>query len=128
MAVKTLPARSDLDPQYTWDLSVLYPSEDAYRTDLERFETEADTLAGYAGRLDESAANLAEFLELYFGFLATAQRLRNYAALPVNVDQHDQEARRKAGEFQSLAARGNQQPALVRLTPRAVDAEAGEAC
>lgn len=127
MAVKTLPARSDLDPRYTWDLSVLYPSEDAYRTDLERFETEADTLAGYAGRLGESAANLAEFLELYFGFLATAQRLRNYAALPVNVDQHDQEARRKAGEFQSLAARVNQKLAFVRPELLAIGAEEVEA-
>ena len=114
MAVKTLPARSELDTAYTWDLSVLYASEEAYRADLDRVAVEAETLAGYRGRLGESAATLAEFLELYFGFQATMQRLRNYATLPVNVDQHDQEARRKAGEFGAVAARVAQRLAFVQ--------------
>src|SRR5690606_8403457 len=103
MAVKTLPSRHEVDAAYTWDLSVLYASEEAYRADLERVAGEVEALAGYRGRLGESAATLASFLELFFGYLETMQRLRNYATLPVSVDQHDQEARRKAGEFAAVA-------------------------
>ena len=113
MAVKTLPSRRELDPAYTWDLSVLYPTEEAYRADLERVQLEVENLAAYSGRLGESAATLASFLELYFGLMAKLQRLRNYAMLPVSVDQHDQEARRKAGEFSAVAARASQRLAFV---------------
>ncbi|HEX7040724.1 MAG TPA: oligoendopeptidase F [Trueperaceae bacterium] len=114
MAVKTLPSRHEVDAAYTWDLSVLYASEEAYRADLERVAGEVEALAGYRGRLGESAATLASFLELFFGYLETMQRLRNYATLPVSVDQHDQEARRKAGEFAAVAARASQRLAFVR--------------
>lgn len=113
MAVKTLPSRQDLDPAFTWDLSVLYPSEEAYWADLELSSAESEKLAGYRGRLGESASTLAEFMELYFAYQAKLQRLRNYAVLPVNVDQHDQEARRKAGEFAAVAARAAQRLAFV---------------
>lgn len=109
----TLPARSELDPAYTWDLSVLYATEDEYRSDLARITAEAETVAAYRGRLGESAATLAEFLELKFGLDATLQRLSNYATLPVNVDQHDQEARKKAGEFLALRNRVRQRLAFV---------------
>lgn len=108
-----LPSRSELDPAYTWDLTSLYPSEAAYRADLARAEVEVDSLSGYRGRLTESSATLSGFMSRYLDFLATSQRLSNYATLPVNVDQHDQEARRIAGEYLSFAARSSERLAFV---------------
>src|SRR5690606_30896256 len=70
--------------------------------------------AAYQGRLGESASTLADFFDLYWETLSTFQKLGIYANMPVAVDQSDQEARARAGRFQSLATRASSALAFVR--------------
>lgn len=101
----TLPARSELDPAFTWNLAALYPDDAAFDTDFASAENALEQLTSYRGRLGEGAATLAAFMDAYWPLLAKLQHLRVYAALPVSADQGDQTARARLGRFQSLAAR-----------------------
>ena len=55
---ENLRERSQLDPAYTWQITDLYPTDDAWRADYERLQGVLKQLAGYKGRLGESAATL----------------------------------------------------------------------
>ncbi|MEX2542724.1 MAG: oligoendopeptidase F [Trueperaceae bacterium] len=105
MATMTLPTRKELDPAYTWNIESLYSSEQEYLEDFATAERDTEKLKSYQGRLGESAATLADFMDEYWRLLARLQKLRLYATMPVSVDQGDQEARRRAGHFQGLTVR-----------------------
>jgi oligoendopeptidase F len=118
----TLPKRSELDPAYTWNLEALYPNEQAYLEGYAIAERDIEKLKSYQGRLSQSAATLADFMDEYWRLVARLQKLSLYANLPVSVDQGDQEARARAGHYQSLAVRWStatafMQPELLSLGP-----------
>ena len=58
----TLPARSEIANNDTWDLGSLYQSVQQWNEDYERAENCLEKYAGFQGRLSESAATLAELL------------------------------------------------------------------
>lgn len=58
---KKTPERSELDPAFTWALEDLYASEELWHADLAALKEKTTELAGFAGRLGESAATLLEF-------------------------------------------------------------------
>lgn len=120
-----LPTRAELDPQYTWNLAATYATEAAYEADLEAVSASLERLAAYQDRLGESPATLVEFFDLYWSTMATVQKLNIYANMPVAVDQGDQEARARAGRFQSLVHRASaalafMRPELLELGPEKV--------
>lgn len=100
-----LPARSEVDPAFTWDLTALFPDAEAYRSEFDAAEQNLESLTAFKGRLGDSAAGLGDFMDDYWSSLARLFRLRAYASLPVSVDQGDALARAEAGRFQALAAR-----------------------
>jgi len=100
-----LPHRKDVDPTHTWNLQATYASEAAFEADLASAEGDLAGLTAFKGRLGESAATLGDFFEAYWPVTTKLQKLRIYATMPLAVDQTDQDARAKAGRFQTLAAR-----------------------
>ncbi len=108
-----LPTRAELDPEFTWDLSSLYSDHSAYLEDFATAEAQLERLAALQGRLAESAAVLGDAMALYWELVARMQRLRNYAVLPVSVDQGDQGARQEAARFQGLHGRFAQASAFI---------------
>ncbi|HEX7002692.1 MAG TPA: oligoendopeptidase F [Trueperaceae bacterium] len=114
MATTTLPTRDQLDPRFTWNIESLYPDEQAYRDEFEIAERDIEKLRSYRGRLGESSATLADFMDEYWRMVARIQKLGLYANLPVSVDQGNQEARGRAGRFQGLAVRWSTAVAFVQ--------------
>lgn len=57
-----LKERSQIEEQYKWDLSTLYPSDEAFETDFEKLDTCITKVASFSGKLD-SAASLKACLE-----------------------------------------------------------------
>jgi|GEM_PF-6473216 len=60
--VKTLPARKDVRPGDTWDLTSLFRSDADWEAALEAWEARIPEFAGHAGTLGESARRLADCL------------------------------------------------------------------
>lgn len=109
----TLPARSEVQEAYTWNLAATYATEEAFEADMKRVSSALEELDSYRGRLGENASTLADFFDLYWETQARLQRLRVYAVLPVSVDQGDQSARAKAGRFQAVALAARSKTAFL---------------
>src|SRR4051812_12724236 len=57
--------RSTVPDKYKWDLSQIYPSDEAWRQAKDKLAAEVPKLLEYQGTLASSASRLADALELY---------------------------------------------------------------
>ena len=60
--IKRLPNRDEVAESDTWDLSKLYPSDDAWETAFDQWESRIDGYESFRGKLSESPSKLAECL------------------------------------------------------------------
>ena len=104
MSEVKLVKRSEVDQSITWDMSLLYPSDEAYRTTLK--ETEAQ-LKSFKEKYEDKLADLevltaatAEYEALY----ETFYRLSHYAELPMTVDRFNDTVVENATLFEQLAS------------------------
>ena len=74
-------------PQVEWDLSEIYPSEEAWTAEKERLEVEVQRLTNYRGRLGESAAVFREGLDAISAADKVLSRLYVYAFLKADEDR-----------------------------------------
>jgi oligoendopeptidase F len=78
--------RSKIPDEYKWDLTALYPSDDAWRAEKEKVAAEVPKLRAFRGTLGSSAARLADVLELQSGLDKELNRLFVYAGLSSDQD------------------------------------------
>ena len=85
-----LKERSELDPQFQWDLTPMFESDAAWETALENLDAEIDSVAAFAGKLSDAITELNRKVE----------QLYCYASM-----RHDEDTRGEAA--QSMYARIN---------------------
>ncbi|MGC2474381.1 MAG: oligoendopeptidase F [Candidatus Sulfotelmatobacter sp.] len=78
--------RSKVPDEYKWDLSALYPSDQAWRTAKEKLASALPTLRPFQGTLASSAPHLADALDLENNFERELSRLYSYAAMKSDED------------------------------------------
>jgi oligoendopeptidase F len=121
--VVRLPKRDQVKSENTWDLSGLYPSDEAWEVDFKKLD---GLIAGYAkfqGKLGESAKSLAACLKFDSDFDRLADRVGNYAFLKTTEDQADSRYQELSGRFQSLSTRASQAASFIRPEILAIPAE-----
>jgi oligoendopeptidase F len=121
--VVRLPKRDQVKSENTWDLSGLYPSDEAWEVDFKKLD---GLIAGYAkfqGKLGESAKSLAACLKFDSDFDRLADRVGNYAFLKTTEDQADSRYQGLSGRFQSLSTRASQAASFMRPEILAIPAE-----
>ena len=117
---QTLRERSQMDPAYTWQITDLYPTDDAWRADCERLRGLLAQMAGYKGHLNDSAATLLAFLQLQDQVLADGDQLLSYAYRKTDEDTRQpvyQEMSAQADNFEVEweQARAFQTPELLAI-------------
>lgn len=117
---QTLRERSQMDPAYTWQITDLYPTDDAWRADYERLRGLLAQMAGYKGHLNDSAATLLAFLQLQDQVLADGDQLLSYAYRKTDEDTRQpvyQEMSAQADNFEVEweQARAFQTPELLAI-------------
>ena len=60
-----LPKRSEVDVELTWKLDDIFASESEWEKALSEAMSLADEIAGFAGKVGESADTLYKVLEIY---------------------------------------------------------------
>src|SRR5699024_3486926 len=70
----------------TWQITDLYPDDNAWQADYERLQGVLQQLAGYAGHLNDSAATLLAFLQLQDQMAEQGDRLISYAYRKTDED------------------------------------------
>ncbi len=78
--------RSKISDQYKWDLTKLYPSDQAWRDAKNEFGTELPKLVQFKGTLSSSAQRLADALEMESRMEKEFYRLTTYAGLISDQD------------------------------------------
>jgi oligoendopeptidase F len=92
LAASTLPTvaqehdRSKIADQYKWNLTEIYPSDDAWRTAREKLAAEFPKLREFHGALGSSAAKLADALESQSRLDKELARLYVYASMSSDQD------------------------------------------
>lgn len=64
MSTRTIPKRSEVAPEHTWDLTLIYPDDDQWEQDFQRVEAMVAQVEAFRGRLGESGATLLAGLRL----------------------------------------------------------------
>src|SRR5271169_4876116 len=78
--------RGKVPAQYKWDLTALYPTQEAWRSAKEKLVTELPKLKEYQGAMTSSAERLADALEAESRMERELKRLSSYAGLISDQD------------------------------------------
>jgi oligoendopeptidase F len=119
---KSLPPRSKVKPEDTWDLSSLYATDDAWEKGFKKLEKMFPKYETFRGRLGESAKVLAECLDFDEEFERLAERVGTYAFLKTTEDQGDSTYQRMQGRYQFVAVKASQAASFIRPEIMAIPA------
>src|SRR5579864_8138560 len=78
--------RSKIPDEHKWDLTAVYPSDDAWRAEKEKLASALPKLREFHGLLASSAARMADALELQSDLDKELSRLYVYAAMKSDED------------------------------------------
>src|SRR5688500_10957277 len=122
-AAKSLPKRSAVKVEDTWDLGSLFESDGEWE---KAFGAWAKRIKGYdkfRGRLGESAKTLAACLQFDADLDREGDRIGTYAFLRTSEDQGNSEYQRMKGRYMHAATRASELASYVR--PEIMRSEGG---
>ena len=79
MSETKIPARSELDPQFTWATTDLFPSDGAWEAVIPEIQKLIEQLKACQGTLGRSAQDLLAYLKLGDQFTLKAEPFACYA-------------------------------------------------
>ncbi|MFC6989606.1 oligoendopeptidase F [Haloplanus sp. GCM10025708] len=125
--MSSVPERSDVDPEYKWDLESVYESDEEWEAAFEAVADRLDEFETYEGRVTESAETLLELLELREEIVREVSKVVTYANLRSSEDTRNQEYQAMSARAESLSADASSatsfvEPELQELTADDVDA------
>ncbi len=112
--VITLPPRSEVRIEDTWDLGKLFASNEQWEASLRELEDRIPGYADFRGKLGDGAAFLAACLKYDSETERLAERLANYAYLKTTEDQTDSTSQRLLGRLQIVATRAGEAASYIR--------------
>ena len=84
---KTILPRSEVPEEFTWDLSDVFASDEAWSEELEALRAYPKRMASYAGRLGESAKTLLAWFTLSDEINVRVTKLVEYASCRSDQDE-----------------------------------------
>ena len=96
--------RSQIPPQYQWDLTPLYASDAAWRQAKDQVAAQYPKLQQYKGKLGTSAATLLDAANALSGLNKEMGRLFVYAGLKADEDTRDSARQAMRQEMSRLAS------------------------
>ncbi|WP_049997802.1 oligoendopeptidase F [Halococcus sediminicola] len=125
--MSSVPERSDIDTEYTWDLSNLYATDEDWEAAYEAVEEGIADLEAYEGRATADGETLLETLETREELFRKLSNVVSYARMRRDEDTTDQQYQALTARSQSLAADASSaasfiDPALQECTREELDA------
>jgi oligoendopeptidase F len=106
--------RSEVRAELTWNLDDLFPTPQAWETELAAVAGALGSVTKYKGRFGESAHVFLECLEAQEAFQARAMRVMSYASLKQSADGTDPANQIAAGRVGALMARIGAETSFIR--------------
>ena len=121
-----IPTRGEVPVADTWDLTKLYPSDEAWQAAFADLQAQWPAVAGFRGRVTESAQTLLEVLEFEKALNLKIERLSHYAMLRISEDASDAGNLTREGVLQNLLTKIGEAFAFVLPEIQALDDAAFE--
>ncbi len=122
--VKKVPTRSEVNEGDRWDLSSLYPSDDAWESDFQKWETQIPTYETFRGTLAGGADAIARCLKFDLDFDRLGERLGTYAFLKTAEDTANSTYQRMQARYLNVASKAGQVASYIRPEIMAIDTAA----
>lgn len=103
MATNSIPKRSEVPEEFTWNLKDIFPSDEAWNAEYEALRGMGATIAEYQGHLGESAEMLLGYLRLDDEINVRVSALYGYAHCSSDQDTGNSFYRDMAGKAMSVA-------------------------
>lgn len=105
---QTLPKRSEVEQSTTWDLTVIFSSDDEFEAAYKEVETEIQRVASFEGRLDENAEVFQEALEAILAMTRQLENVYVYSHLKNDQDTSDSVYQAMNDRAQLLATKASE--------------------
>ena len=105
MAIKSLPVRSDVSREETWNLESIFPNVEAWETAYQNAGNRLAELEKYKGKLGQNPKTLLDCLKLSEEILREVGKVVVYSGLESSVDASDQDALARSGQGRGLYTR-----------------------
>lgn len=112
--VKTLPPRDKVKTEDTWDLTSLFPSDDAWEKAFKKWEAKIPEFDKFRGTLGKGPKELAAALKFDSDYDREAERLGTYAFLKTTEDQANSTYQAMKGRFVNASSRAGQAASYIR--------------
>lgn len=112
--VTKVPERSEVAPEDCWDLSSLYPSDEAWEADFAKFEAMIEGYSDYRGKLADDAETMLACLQFDAQVDRLAERIGTYAFLKTTEDQTNTDYQALVARFQNVAVKAGQLASYLR--------------
>ena len=129
--MEVLKERSQMDPQYQWDLTPMYQDDAAWEAEFATLEEEIQALSAFAGTLKD-AVSIGAYLDTSTEFVRKLSNLYCYASLRRSEDTRAEAgqsmyARVTAKYAQALAAVSFAEPEILSLPEETLQAIVNDA-
>ena len=91
--------RNEIEEKYTWDLTTIFPTDEAFEAELAQISEEVKKAASLAGHLLDSADSLLTTTEIQLDLMRRIEKLSSYAHM-----KNDQDTR--VAKYQEYQAKG----------------------
>lgn len=119
MSQSSLPKRSEVPVQFTWDTTKVYPDVPAWNAAADRLFAEAPEIAALEERAGKSPSDLADVLDRVEVYADEARRAVMYSELEYSVDTNDEVASARIGRARALE--GAMQSAIAFVDPKLME-------
>lgn len=97
-----IPSRREVALQDTWDLSPLFPNEEAWEQAFQELANDYKLITSFRGKLGSSAQELFKALQYEEKLQRLSERLHQYASLRLTEDSSHAASLEREGKLQSL--------------------------
>ena len=116
-----IPTRDEIPVGDTWDLTALYASDAAWQADFASLQERWPAVAGFQGRVGESAQTLLEVLEFEKMLNLQIEKLGHYAMLRISEDASNAENLQREAVLQNLLTNIGEGTAFILPEIQALD-------
>ncbi|QSG13019.1 Oligoendopeptidase F [Halapricum desulfuricans] len=125
--MSSVPERSDVETEYTWELEALYADDDEWETAFEQVSERIDDLAAFEGRATDDAETLLATLETFEDVMRQVENVVAYARMRRDEDTRDSDYQALFARAQSLHSRASSaasflDPEIQSCTREEIDA------
>ena len=112
--------RSDVEQQYTWDLTILYKTHEEYVRDFEKVKTLCDKTLGFKGKLNSKEAILDE-MQISSEIGRLLEKMEVWLMLRESIDGTDKSALEDIAELENYLNDYNVKASFIETEMAALD-------